>query len=912
MSEPSTLPVLPLREFVLFPGVTAPIQAGKPATLRAIEAALASPDHLVFAVSQRTDDEPQVTAEMLHTIGTVARISQIQRGFAGMQLLLVGEHRGIAMRISEKDGYLQAVVREAEEMLPLNPQDAAFVGLFREARQRAVEVGKKSGLPEEVVHQVLEGVTSPSRLADLVSAYIDVTAVQRQALLETLSVEERLRRVLVHVQRQLKVLEAQEDIKSRVQEEIGDRQREIILREQLKAIQKELGEGEEAGGDLDELRDKLTKLHLTPTVRKEVDREMARLKRIGREGMEAQVIRNYLETIAELPWNERSAESLAIPEAARILEEDHYALGDVKDRVLEFLAVRQLRQAAAAAAKAAEGEGDADTDSDGGDGTHAAPEPAAPVTPQAPPSAPEGVGPTAAPSASAAPDASPTAAEPATTTETTVGATASTAVAPPAASKKDPAPPGNDDDRKAKGPILLFVGPPGVGKTSVAKSIARAMGREYVRISLGGVRDEADIRGHRRTYVGAMPGRIIQGMKQAGTRNPVFLLDEVDKLAVSFQGDPASALLEVLDPAQNDSFTDHYLGVPFDLSEVLFIATANFIQNIPGPLLDRMEVVQFAGYTEQEKLTIARRYLVPRQLADNGLTTEQLQFTDDAIAAVISNFTREAGVRQLEREIGRLARKVARRIAAGEVTWIEIAAPAVRELLGRPKVHPERAAGKDAIGTATGMYYTPTGGDIMFVESSTMRGKGELVLTGQLGDVMKESARAAWSYARSNAASLGIKDERFDRDMHIHVPAGAIPKDGPSAGVTMATALVSSLSERPARHDIAMTGEITLSGRVLPIGGVKEKVLGAVRAGIRSILLPKDNEADLEDLPQEVRDTLQIYLAEDLGQVLAITLRGASFREGRLLFTDDDEPARHADAATGDLTGGASPYSGLH
>jgi ATP-dependent Lon protease len=855
MTERLTLPVLPLREFVLFPGVTSPIQAGKPATLRAIEAALNSPDRLVFAVSQR-EDLPVVTPEALHTIGTVARIGQVQRGFAGMQLLLAGEYRGIAMRISEKDGYLHAVVREAEEMRPLNDQDAAFVGLFREARLRAAELGKKSGLPDEVVHQVLEGVNDPSRFADLVAAYTDVTPAQRQMLLETLSVEERLRRVLVHVQRQLKVLEAQEDIKSRVQEELGDRQREMFLREQLKAIQKELGEGDETG-DVDELRDKLTKLQLPQQVRKEVDREMARLKRSGREGMEGQVIRTYLETIAELPWNERSAESLSIPEAARILEQDHYALGDVKDRVLEFLAVRQLRDAANAARRA-----------------------------QARLEAAERA------------EREPGAGEPSGST--------------PASDTPPPAPedlPGNEDDKGAKGPILLFVGPPGVGKTSVAKSIARAMGREYVRVSLGGVRDEADIRGHRRTYVGAMPGRIIQGMKQAGTKNPVFLLDEVDKLGVSFQGDPAAALLEVLDPAQNDTFTDHYLGVPFDLSEVLFIATANFIQNIPGPLLDRMEVVQFAGYTEREKLIIARRYLVPRQVAENGLTGEQLTVTDEAIAATITSYTREAGVRQLEREIGRLARKVARRIAAHEIETTEVGAPAVRELLGRPKVHPERAAGQDAIGTATGMYYTPTGGDIMFVEAQTMRGKGELVLTGQLGDVMKESARAAWSYARSHALSLGIKDERFDRDMHIHVPAGAIPKDGPSAGVTMATAMVSALSERPARHDIAMTGEITLSGRVLPIGGVKEKVLGAVRAGIRTVLVPKDNEADLEDLPQDVRDSLEIFLAEGLGEVLAITLRGASFKEGRLLFGDHPETPAAADTAGGD----SLPYAGgLH
>jgi ATP-dependent Lon protease len=428
-----------------------------------------------------------------------------------------------------------------------------------------------------------------------------------------------------------------------------------------------------------------------------------------------------------------------------------------------------------------------------------------------------------------------------------------------------------------------------VGKTSVAKSIAHAMGRPYVRISLGGARDEADIRGHRRTYVGAMPGRVIQGMKQAGVKNPVFLLDEVDKLGVSFQGDPAAALLEVLDPAQNDSFTDHYLGVPFDLSEVLFIATANFLQSIPGPLLDRLETVNFAGYTEREKLEIAKRYLVPRQLRENGVTPEQLAIADESLAVIIASYTREAGVRQVEREIGKLGRKVARRIAAGEVERVVVAAADVDGLIGRPKVHPERKAGEDQVGVATGMYYTPVGGDIMFVEASLMAGKGELVLTGQLGDVMKESARAALTYAKSHAERLGIPGAAVrDTDVHIHVPAGAIPKDGPSAGVTMATALVSALSKRPARHDLAMTGEITLRGRILPIGGVKEKVLGAVRAGITTIVLPKDNGPDLEDLPDDVRRAITVHLVEELREVLSLALRGAKFEAGQLVF---DGPA---------------------
>jgi ATP-dependent Lon protease len=822
MSERMTLPVLPLRDFVLLPGVTAPINAGKPATLKAIEAALNTPGRLVFAVSQREDVQP-VTPEVLHTIGTVARIGQLQRGLAGMQLLLHGENRGIAMKIVEKDGYLQAIVREAEEMQPLNSQDPAFVALSKELRERAAELGTKSGLPEEVVQQVLEGVEEPSRLADLVAGYTDLSKTQRQMLLETLSVEERMRRVLVHVQRQLNVLEAQEDIKSKVQEELGDRQREMLLREQLKAIQKELGEGE-GGNDIDELREKLAGLELPAGVRKEVDRELGRLSRMGREAMESQVIRTYLETISELPWGTRSPEHLDIPTASEILDTDHYALGDVKDRVLEFLAVRQLRQADEQARKAEEAVEATDEVVSGFDEV-------------------------------------------------------------PGFGKDEVVPPTTaEEKRKSKGPILLFVGPPGVGKTSVAKSIARSMGREYVRISLGGVRDEADIRGHRRTYVGAMPGRIIQGLRQAGTKNPVFLLDEVDKLGTSYQGDPSSALLEVLDPAQNDSFTDHYLGVPFDLSEVLFVATANFIQNIPGPLLDRMEVVQFSGYTEREKLAIAQRFLVPRQLQENGLKTEQIDISDAALAEVITGYTRESGVRQLERELGKLGRKIARKIAAREVERVDVDADKVHELLGRPKVHPERASREDQVGVATGMYYTPMGGDIMFVEASTMKGKGELVLTGQLGDVMKESARAAWSYARSHADSLGIAPECFERDLHVHVPAGAIPKDGPSAGVAMATAMVSALSGRKSKHNLAMTGEITLSGRVLPIGGVKEKVLGAIRSGITEILLPKDNEADLDDLPREVRETLKIHLAEDLGDALALTLRGASYREGRLLF----------------------------
>jgi len=846
MSEQLHLPVLPLRDAVLFPGIAMPIGAGRPGTLKAIESALRAPEPLVLVLSQRKNVD-RVEPDGLFHVGTIARLGQVQRNLSGMQLVLHGERRGIAVRLEERaGGYLVATTLPASDEEPLDPKDPAFVGLFRETRERSIELAKRSGLPEELVSQVMGQATDPAKFVDLVAAYIEQPTAERQRLLEILSVEERLRQVLLLVQRQLDVIDAQEEIQSKVREELGDRQREAILREQMRAIQKELGEGDE-GKETDELAERLAKLELPEAARKEVDRELARLRRIGRESMETQVIRTYLETIAELPWSDRSDEKLDIQAAETILEEDHYGLQDVKDRVLEFLAVRQLRLAREAAAKSDETTGGA------GDGDSA---------------------------------------EPAPTPETSASPAADAA----GAEEDDAAKPAGREAKRAKGPILLFVGPPGVGKTSIAKSIARATGREYVRISLGGARDEADIRGHRRTYVGAMPGRILQGMKQVGTKNPVFLLDEIDKLGVSFQGDPAAALLEVLDPAQNDTFVDHYLGVPFDLSEVLFIATANFPQNIPGPLLDRMELVEFSGYTEAEKLEIAKRFLLPRQIDENGLSLEQIALDDEALATVINGYTREAGVRQLERELGKLARKVARRLASGEAERVEVSPEAVRELLGRPRVHPERAARADQVGVATGMFYTPVGGDILFVEASAMKGKGDLVLTGQLGDVMKESARAAWSYARAHAVALGIDPNAFSQELHIHVPAGAVPKDGPSAGVTMATAVVSVLSGRPVRHDIAMTGEITLSGRVLPIGGVKEKVLGAVRAGIREILLPKENEADLEDLPKEVRDAIVTHPVEDLGEVLARALRGATYREGRLFFggEEGDEPGDRA------------------
>jgi ATP-dependent Lon protease len=785
------LPVIALRETVILPGLTVPLGVGRQASIKALEAARQG-GGLVFTVAQRENaDSP--TFEQLYTMGTIARIVRVTPGPVGLSVILTGERRATAIQFRDKDGTAEAIVVPVDDMKPLDDEDPAFVALYREVRERAYELGKLRGIPEPALKEALEPVADAGSFADRVTGYMDIPASDKQILLETLGVEERLRRLLIQIQRQLGMVKAQQEIQSQVQEKLGERQREVYLREQLKAIKKELGDDDKEG-EAEELQKRLEALELPEKVRKEVNRELSRLERIGGEGMEAQVIRNYLEWIAELPWSKRSEDKIELPHAAEVLSQDHFGLDDVKDRVLEFLAVRKL-SAESAVSEEGESQGEA-------------------------------------------------------------------------AAKQ-----------VAKGPILLFAGPPGVGKTSIAEGIAKALGREYVRIALGGVRDEADIRGHRRTYIGAMPGRIVQGLKQAGTKNPVFLLDEIDKLQAGYQGDPSAALLEVLDPAQNHTFTDHYLNLPFDLSEVLFIATANFPQNIPAPLMDRMEVVEFSGYTEREKVNIAKQYLVPKKLAETGLKSRNVTLSDEAISLVVREYTRESGVRQLSRVVEKVARKVARNVAGGEAVPSLISEDEVKKLLGRPRVRPERAAEQDDVGLSTGMYYSPAGGDIMFLEASvrpvgagTGSSAASLVLTGQLGDVMKESARAALTYALRYAQKQGSELAKNPLEVHIHVPAGAIPKDGPSAGTGMATAMISALLERPVRRSVAMTGEITLRGRVLPIGGVKEKVLGAHRAGITDVILPRFNQLDLEDVPEETRNALRFHFVDTLDEVLKIAL----------------------------------------
>ncbi|GIW23888.1 endopeptidase La [Meiothermus sp.] len=777
---PERLPVCPVRGSVIYPSMVMPIDAGRPISIKAIEAALAQ-ERVILIVSQRDKEVEAPGPNDLYEVGTACNILRMRKNADGsVQMLVQAFARVRVQQYYQAQGYLEARV---EPLTEVEGNATEATALFREVKERFENLLREGKYLSPEVAQFILNLEDASQLADYIAYHLDFKLEDKQQILATPSVVDRLKRIAILLDAELDLLETQRRIQQQVKEEIDKNQREFYLREQMKAIQREL-HGEEGELEVEEFRKKIAALKLPPNVLSEVERELSRFARMHPDSAEASVVRTYLDWIINLPWNTRTEDQIDLKEAKKILDEDHYGLEKVKDRVLEYLAVRKLKLER---------------------------------------------------------------------------------------QQKGEIPP----EEVSKGPILLFVGPPGVGKTSIAMSIAKSLGRKYHRISLGGVRDESDIRGHRRTYIGAMPGRIIQGMRQVGSKNPVILLDEVDKLGVSYQGDPAAALLELLDPAQNKEFTDHYLGVPFDMSEVLFICTANFPENIPGPLFDRMELIEFTSYIEQEKLEIAKRYLLPRQLAENGLKENQVHITEAALMHLITHYTREAGVRNLEREIGALLRKSARVILESGKKRVRITDADLEKYLGPARFQPEAEARTPQVGVATGMFYTPVGGDIMFIEVSVMPGKGNLILTGQLGDVMKESARAALSYAKKNATRFGIPLEKFDNsDVHIHVPAGAVPKEGPSAGTAITSALVSALAEIPVRNEVAMTGEITLTGRVLPIGGVKEKVLGARRAGIREVILPKPNQADLQDIPAYLRQNLVFHFAENLDQVLDWALVG--------------------------------------
>jgi ATP-dependent Lon protease len=765
---PAELPVIPLRDAVLFPRMVMPLQAGRPASLKALEAALEK-DHFVLVVAQKDPSTDEVGPHDLHTTGTVVRVLQTVRMPDGsVQMLVHGHHRAVILGITQTSPYLRAHVQRVYEDVEKTIEVEALMRQVVSQVEQYVE--KSQGVPAEVV-TLVRNVEEPGALADMIALAPEMDFGQRQDLLETHDPVARLRKVAVFLGKQLEILDLRNKIQAEVQKGMEKTQREFLLREQLKAIQRELGEADPLTAEIDELRKAIEAAGMPEEVKARALKEVDRLAAMPQHSPEVGMLRTYIDWLVSLPWSKGTEDRLDLKEAARILNEDHYGLEKVKERILEFLAVRKL---------------------------------------------------------------SPT----------------------------------------LRTPILCFVGPPGVGKTSLGRSIARALGRKFVRISLGGVRDEAEIRGHRRTYIGALPGRIIQGMKNAGVNNPLFVLDEIDKIGMDFRGDPSSALLEVLDPEQNFAFSDHYLEVPFDLSKVMFITTANVLDTIPPALRDRMEVIRIAGYTEEEKLQIAKGYLVPKQLQQHGLSAEQVRFTDEALRHIIREYTKEAGVRNLDREIAAVCRKVARQIAEGDVTSTEVVADDLYKYLGPPRFPFGAEELVDQVGVATGLAWTEFGGDTLAVEATLMDGKSDVILTGQLGQVMQESARAALSYARSHARELGIDPKRFENQtVHVHVPAGAVPKDGPSAGVTMATAIISAASGVPVRGDVAMTGEITLRGRVLPVGGIKEKILAAHRAGIRTVVLPAKNRKDLLDIPEDVRSEMRFVWAEHINDVLAVALR---------------------------------------
>jgi len=799
--QPFEVAVLALQNLTIFPETVIPLGVGRPRSLAAVESALSTPEKLLCCVTVRPDrsDDTDAKPADLYDVGTLVMIKRMERTPDGMRIIVQGTDRVRVSQWKQEDPHLVGVV----EILP-DPRivDAEEVEAGKRNLQQMITeaMALLPNVPAEVRIAVL-GQVDATRLSYFLASILSLGVEEEQKMLEANTADELVRLANANLAREVEILQLRSKIASEAQVEMDKAQRDYVLRQQMRAIQKELGEDETGeAAETEMLRERLEKAELPEEVRAEADRELKRLQRLPPAAPDYHVIRTYLEFILELPWLKSSEDKLDLAEARRILDEDHYGLEDVKERILEFLAVIKLR-----------------------------------------------------------PD--------------------------------------------TKSPILLFVGPPGVGKTSLGRSIARALDRQFERMSLGGVRDEAELRGHRRTYIGAMPGRIIQSIRRAGVNNPVLMLDEVDKLGNDYRGDPAAALLEILDPQQNNSFRDHYLDLPFDLSKIFFIATANQLGPIPAPLRDRMEIIRLAGYSDREKLEIARRYLIPRQTTENGLNGAQLKINDDAIELIAARYTREAGVRQMERNVGSIARKVALKIAQGQAEAVTVTAADLRDYLGAPQFYPEQARKELPAGVATGMAWTEMGGEVLFIEATLLPGGRGLTITGQLGEVMQESARAAQSYLWSHAAEFGIEPDIFKEfGVHLHVPAGAIPKDGPSAGVTITSALASLYTGRRVRPDTAMTGEITLSGLVFPIGGVKEKVLAAHRAGIRRIILPSRNEADVDDIPEDVKKELQIVFVSGIGEVLDAALEVLVANPPPLSSTGAMDRGRHTDPEPQPLT----------
>ncbi len=774
---PDSLPMLPVRDIVVFPYMILPLYIGRESSIKAVEDALAK-NRLIFLASQKEITEETPTEKTIYSVGTIAMIMRMRKLSDGrVKILIQGVAKGRIKQYKNVEPHFVVGVERIDEAAS-TAAPVEFEAMIRNAKEQLEKIIALGRMLSPDILLVLDDVTEPGRLADLIASNLGLKVGDAQRVLETQNPKERLHLVNEILANELEVLQMQTRIRNQAKDEMSKSQREYFLREQMRAIKNELGENDSKSEEADELRDKLNNAGMPENVKAEAIKQMGRLERMHPDASEASMVRTYLDWLADLPWNKATTDNLDLVRAKTILDEDHYELNKVKDRILEFLAVRRLKE------------------------------------------------------------------------------------------------------KNMKGPILCFVGPPGVGKTSLGKSIARSMGREYFRVALGGVKDEAEIRGHRRTYVGAMPGKIVQALKTIKTNNPVIVLDEIDKLGSDFRGDPSAAMLEVLDPEQNANFRDNYLNVDFNLSNVLFIATANVYDNIPAALRDRMEIIHLSGYTANDKLLIAKKHLIERQIESNGITDKNIKFTDEGLKYLISHYTREAGLRNLEREVGAVCRKVAKDFVMGNTEQVMITPEVVPDILGAPRYLKEERLKEDQVGIVTGLAWTQAGGEVLYVEALKMKGKGGLSLTGQLGDVMKESARAAWSYARAHSEEIGIDSEWFDHnEVHIHLPAGATPKDGPSAGVTLATALTSLMTGMPVPKDLAMTGEITLSGRVLPVGGIKEKALAALNHGVSTVIMPLSNKKDVQDIPKEFKDKLTFHFVENLDEVFALVFKDKSLKK---------------------------------